>query len=115
MFVKTGSGRTITCNVQPSDTIANVRSRLQHKLKHLGLHQHGLVYGGDLLDHRRTLSDYNVHRRSTLHLVPCLRGGMLANEPAEEALATDGPMVIDRDVGVFLNHTRLRNITIGVI
>ena len=115
VFVKTGSGRTITCNVQPSDTIAYVRSRLQHKLKHLGLHQHGLVYGGNLLDHHRTLSDYNIHPRSTLHLVPCLRGGMLGNEPAEEALATDEPTVIDRDVGVFLNDTRLRNMTIGAI
>ena len=98
VFVKTGSGRTITLTLQPLDSIANVWSQLQHKLQHIGLRQHGLVYGGNLLDHRRTLSDYNVHQRSTLHLVPCLRGGMLRNETAEEPLATDGPMASDKDV-----------------
>ena len=78
MFVKARSGGTIALTVQRSDTIASVCARVRHKLQHLSSDQHWLAYRGKVLDFQRTLSEYKVRRRSTLCLVPRVRGGMLA-------------------------------------
>merc|ERR1719265_2603541 len=90
IFVETVTGKTITVEVERTDSVEAVKASINHKAvtstgrdvppQVMALEGQRLVFAGKELNDRCTLEDYNIQKHSTLHLLLRLCGGSGGND-----------------------------------
>ena len=68
IYIKTLSLKTITLDCEQNDSIENIKAKI-HEKESIPIDQQRLLFNGTVLEEGKTLRDYNIENKCTIHLV----------------------------------------------